>query len=66
MAKYEVWGRKGAGRRARFRFNLPSEAEARVVLEELARNGYSDFVVTQRPARYGRIKGVQKRGLSKT
>lgn len=61
-----VWGRKGNGRRARLRFNLPSEAEARSALRELSRNGYSDLVVTQRPVRYGRIKGLQKHGSSKT
>jgi len=65
MAKYEVWGRDGTRqRRRRLRRGFSSEAEARRARIELARRGMVDLVVVQRPPSYGRIKGIQKRGLT--
>jgi hypothetical protein len=61
--KYEVWGRSAAGRRMRLRFNLQTAAEAKQARLELQRKGYADVVVVQRSPSYGRIKGLQKRGL---
>jgi hypothetical protein len=62
LATYEVWGRV-AGRLRRLQFGLSSQIEARRVRRELTEQGHSDLVIVQRPPRYGRIKGLQNRGL---
>jgi hypothetical protein len=62
MAKYDVWGRVGKTRK-RLRGGFASESDARRVRDELGRAGIGDLVVVQRPPSYGRIRGLQKRGL---
>ncbi len=66
MAKYEVWGRKeiGKGKRQRLAYGLMTEEDARTAREQSIVQGWQDCVVTQRPARYGKIAGLQREGRS--
>jgi hypothetical protein len=65
MPKYEIWGRaKKDAPRKRLAFGFITEAEARKAMREVIANGFIDVVPVQRPVRYGRIKGLQRKGRS--